>query len=527
MSIHGLNHIGSERKGSGSNKFKAFSPEKGEMLPEEFISATHEEIEETLQLAEQAFQLYNKKSSIEKAVFLETIAQEIENLGDELIFRAMAESGLPEGRIRGERGRTTGQLHLFARVLRDGQWLEASIDTAIPDRAPLPKPDIRSMRRGVGPVVVFTASNFPLAFSTAGGDTASALAAGNPVIVKCHEGHPGTNALVSDAIQNAAKKCNMPNGVFSSLQGTGFELGKTLVMHPATKSVAFTGSHNGGMALWKMAAEREEPIPVFAEMGSINPSFILPRYLDNNTQTLAKNMAGSILLGVGQFCTNPGLIVIQNSDNSDEFIETLAQEIEASAPASMLNENVFNQYNQKVGAISTHKGLSLLNTTESNEDIKSKGTVATVSASTFIQNQELHEEVFGPFSLIVTCNDMEEMELVAVSLNGQLTSGLWLENDEHEAARSLFHIMEERVGRIMINNVPTGVEVCHSMHHGGPFPATTDSRFTSVGADAIKRFSRPVCYQNIPESLLPEELKNGNPLQITRRVNGTVSENAI
>ncbi|MDH5380200.1 MAG: aldehyde dehydrogenase family protein, partial [Cyclobacteriaceae bacterium] len=356
MSIHGLNHIGSERKGSGSNKFKAFSPEKGEMLPEEFISATHEEIEETLQLAEQAFQLYNKKSSIEKAVFLETIAQEIENLGDELIFRAMAESGLPEGRIRGERGRTTGQLHLFARVLRDGQWLEASIDTAIPDRAPLPKPDIRSMRRGVGPVVVFTASNFPLAFSTAGGDTASALAAGNPVIVKCHEGHPGTNALVSDAIQNAAKKCNMPNGVFSSLQGTGFELGKTLVMHPATKSVAFTGSHNGGMALWKMAAEREEPIPVFAEMGSINPSFILPRYLDNNTQTLAKNMAGSILLGVGQFCTNPGLIVIQNSDNSDEFIETLAQEIEASAPASMLNENVFNQYNQKVGAISTHKG---------------------------------------------------------------------------------------------------------------------------------------------------------------------------
>ena len=519
--MHGNNRIGFELSDKGTATLQSFNPATAEARPGQFKCSTKEEIEAAMTKAVHAFVSYSRTTPERRANFLDAIADEILNLGDELVQVAMEESALPEGRIVGERGRTMGQLKLFASLLRDGAWVEATIDTAQPDREPMPKPDIRKMLRPLGPVVVFTASNFPLAFSTAGGDTASALASGCSVIVKAHNSHLHTNELVSDAISKAAKKTDMPDGVFSSLAGEGFELGTTLVRHPKTKAVAFTGSLAGGMALYKMATERDEPIPVFAEMGSINPVIFLPEKLKAETESLAKTYAGSITLGVGQFCTNPGLLIGLESPELDKFCKTLGDEISASRPAVMLNEGIAKNFSKNKEISLAEKRVSLISS--NNVETPSNGAnaaVARVSASDFLCNPNLQHEVFGPYSLVVSCKDQSELDLVISALTGQLTITFMGNENDFNSFENQILSAEKKTGRLIYNGVPTGVEVCASMQHGGPFPAATDSRFTSVGSDAIKRFARPVAFQNAPQFLLPEELKDKNSNGIWRNVDG-------
>ena len=435
----------------------------------------------------------------------------------------MQESGLPEGRITGERGRTIGQLRLFAEIAKEGSWVEASIDTAIPDRTPFPKPDIRKMMVPVGPVVVFTASNFPLAFSTAGGDTASALAAGNPVIVKAHESHLGTNALVAMAIQNAAQKTGMPDGVFSSLNGYGPDLGQKLVRHPLVKSVAFTGSCRAGKALYDAVAERSEPIPVFAEMGSVNPVFLLPGALEKKGQELAIQYAGSVALGVGQFCTNPGILLVKAGNSANQFINELSKAINNTTPATMLNAYVCAGYYKARAEVTQLPGVTMEGIVEGDgADLKGRAAVASVDGANFLKHTELlQSEVFGPFTLVIKSNSEEEFIEIAKKMHGQLTATIMGEDADIKSHQKLISVLQDKVGRLIFNGVPTGVEVCYSMHHGGPFPATTDSRFTSVGSGAIKRFARPLAFQNWPNDLLPQELQNSNPRSIWRIVDGS------
>ncbi len=525
--MHGKNRIGLQLVETSGQTIQAYSTLLNEPLSGDFQTAGKEEVDKALDKASQAYKTYSKMPAAKRADFLDAIADEILALGDELIKRASAESALPEARITGERGRTMNQLKLFASLLREGSWVEASIDTAIPDREPLPKADIRKMRMPVGPVVVFTASNFPLAFSTAGGDTASALAAGNPVIVKAHESHLGTNELVSNAIATAAEKTGMPDGVFSSLAGSGYEIGQQLVVHPATKSVAFTGSFNGGMALYKLAQERDEPIPVFAEMGSVNPVFILPGKLSEDAAGMAKTYAGSITLGVGQFCTNPGLLICVKSEAMDIFVNHLAEEIRSIAPGTMLNKGIAGNYQKKLNEMLQQSGVTPLNEPLNSDEKTGAAVVAKVPAQAFIQNPNLAEEVFGPFSLLVQCEDEQELKQVTNALQGQLTTTFIANDDDVNTYEDVIHMAAEKCGRVIFNGVPTGVEVCHSMQHGGPFPASTDGRFTSVGTDAIKRFSRPVAFQDAPEKILPDELKNANPLSIWRKVDGVTTNSPI
>lgn len=524
--ITGKNYIGNRVSNKGQNTFHAYSAAEFKMLEEKFYSATEEEVKEAVALAKTAFSNYNNISGAKKAEFLETIAQEIINLGDELVKTAMAESALPEGRIIGERGRTVNQIKMFAALLRDGSWVEATIDTAIPDREPLPKSDIRKYRQAVGPVVVFGASNFPLAFSTAGGDTASALASGCPVIVKSHPSHPGTGELVASAIIKAAEKTSMPNGVFSFLNDSGYKVGAQLVTNPDIKSVAFTGSHSGGKALLDLANGRKEPIPVFAEMGSTNPVFILPEKMKLEAESIAAGLAGSITMGVGQFCTNPGLVIAIENEGLETFISSLSAKIKESDPGKMLNKGIEQNYNSKRKEMLKAKGITL----EGNAaEIKGLGnpTVVSVSAEDFISNPDLHQEIFGPFSLIVKCKNNNEMLLAAKQLEGQLTATFQAEVNEFSKYSELINIVKDKVGRIIFNGFPTGVEVCSSMNHGGPYPATTDSRFTSVGTDAIKRFTRPIAFQDWPMEFLPDELKNDNPLNIWRLVDNKFTQSKI
>ncbi len=516
--MNGPNILGFKQSALAQKLMYAFNPSTRKILEGAFHTATPEEIDEAMQLATDAFAIYKNTSGKDKARFLNAIADEILGLGNPLIQRAMAESGLPEGRITGERGRTVNQLRLFAKIAEEGSWVEASIDTAQPDRKPFPKADIRKMLIPIGPVVVFTASNFPLAFSTAGGDTASALAAGCPVIVKAHEAHLGTNTLVSIAIQRAAERTGMPNGVFSSLNGMGIDLGQTLVKHPQTRAVAFTGSHGGGKALFDTAASREVPIPVFAEMGSINPVFLMEKALANQTEMLAQQYAKSVTLGVGQFCTNPGLLIAKDGENLHQFTKHLVQGIEDIAPSTMLNEKVCNNYHHSRAAILKESGVQLEGEVRESTDTQGRSTVASVAASDFLKNPSLQKEIFGPFTLIVKCTTNDEMQQVAAYLGGQLTATLMAEEAELKNHTALINQIQDKVGRLVLNGVPTGVEVCYSMQHGGPYPATTDGRFTSVGAGAIKRFARPLTYQNWTQALLPAELKDGNPLGIWRIV---------
>lgn len=485
----------------------------------QFKDATIEEIDLTMSGAWKAFKVYSKKSLKERAEFMRAIAKELEAAGDELISIAMEETNLPEARLRNERGRTIFQLQSYAAACERGDWLEARIDEAIPDRNP-PKPDIRKMLVPLGPVLVFGAANFPFAYSTAGGDTASALAAGCPVIVKAHPAHARTSERVAQAILKAVADTNMPDGVFSHVHGVSFDTGKALIEHPSVKAVGFTGSFTGGKQLFDWAQQRKEPIPVFAEMSSVNPVFLLPGKMKMAAVEMAKQYAGSISLGVGQFCTNPGLIFAIDNDDLQVFLDQLAEEVKPIAPATMLHAGIFKNYVEKRANTLSQADVETYAVAEATPQInQGVTTIATSTASNFISNPLLHQEVFGPFSLVVKCRDLSEMLELTQYVEGQLTATLMATEEDLKNNEALIDAVKQFCGRFIINGVPTGVEVCLSMQHGGPFPATTDSRFGSVGADAIKRFARPLSFQNWPDEFLPAELQRKNPLGIWRTVN--------
>ena len=498
-----------------------------------FKDASIEEINSAMQNAWAAFHFYKKISLKERANFLHAIAIELENCGDELIQMAMSETNLPEARLRSERGRTILQLNQYADACEKGDWLEARIDTAIPDKIPA-KPDLRKMLIPLGPVVVFGASNFPFAYSTAGGDTATAFAAGCPVIVKAHPAHAQTSEIVAKAILKAATDCTMPDGIFAHVHGASFEVGKALVEHSYTKAVGFTGSLAGGKQLFDWANQRKEPIPVFAEMSSINPVFLLPDKMSKGADgksaaaDIAKIYAGSITLGMGQFCTNPGLIIGLEGPELTTFMEVLGKEITTTVPATMLHPGIFKNYRKKKDEALKQQGVDTVAVSEMKPQLnQGSPTIASATGQTFLNNPVLHQEVFGPYSLVIRCKDMKEMLQVANRLEGQLTATLMATENDIRIHDKIVDAVMNICGRFILNSVPTGVEVCLSMQHGGPFPATTDSRFGSVGADAIKRFARPVAFQNWSNELLPAELKNENALGIWRTVNNEWTKDGL
>lgn len=492
-----------------------------------YKDASVEEVNEALQLSWNAFRQFRKKDLKERAAFLKAIAKELELLGGQLIAVANRETNLGEARLTVELKRTIFQLNSYADACAEGAWLDIRIDTADLNRNHA-KPDLRKMLVPLGPVVVFGASNFPFAYSTAGGDTACALAAGCPVIVKAHPAHAETSELVANAVQQAAVKNNLPKGIFIHLHGASFEVGKALVQHPLTKAVGFTGSFEGGKALFDIANQREEPIPVFAEMGSVNPVFLLPQKLKNETTSIASMYAASITQSTGQFCTNPGILVGIEDESLTQFEKLLGEQIEKVKPMKMLHPGIAKNFVQKREKALTEESVSVAAVTEyeAKED-ESIPTLAEVPAKEFLKNPLLHKEVFGPFSLLVKCRNMKEMIEVANIIEGQLTCSLIATDEETKNNDELVEVLKDKCGRFVVNGVPTGVEIALSMQHGGPYPATTDSRFTSVGADGIKRFARPICFQNWSDELLPQELKNNNPLGLWRTVNNYLTKETI
>jgi alpha-ketoglutaric semialdehyde dehydrogenase len=521
MDLKGKQIIGASLSAEGDEFFQVINPASGETLPTKFSHATENELELACQKASIAFGIYRKKSGQEKAAFLDKIAEEIENIGDDLVTIATSETGLPAARIQGERGRTTGQLRLFAQFLREGSWVNARIETAIPDRQPLPKVDLRMMQRPIGPVGVFGASNFPLAFSVAGGDTASALASGCPVIVKAHSAHPGTSELIGTAIQKAVAASGMPEGTFSLLHGSGRVIGSGLVKHPVIKAIGFTGSYQGGMALFQLAANRPEPIPVYAEMGSTNPVFILPQIMKEKGAEIAQQFSASVTMGVGQFCTNPGMLIAEKTDAYAGFKGDLQTHFSKVSGGVMLTTGIQSAYQKGVAEHLENDQVTVLA-----EGIEGQGFTAVkpvlfqTDTDAIAQSAALSEEIFGPTSVLVEATDKNELLKIAANLEGHLTATIHGTPEELAEYSDLIDLLEQKVGRLLINGFPTGVEVCHAMTHGGPFPASSDSRSTSVGTAAIYRFTRPVSYQNFPDGLLPDELKDTNPLNIWRLVNG-------
>lgn len=526
MELTGKNIIGNKLSQESDATFYGENPATGKKLEPAFYEASQKEINEAIEKASEAFQQYRNKTGKGKADFLEAIAEEILALDTILITRTMEESGLPEARLTGERGRTVGQLKLFAQLLREGSWVDARIDTAHPERKPLPGPDVRSIQKALGPVGVFGASNFPLAFSVAGGDTVSALAAGCPVVFKAHPAHPGTCELVGLAIQRAIKKTSMPEGTFSMVHGRSTDVGMAIVRHPLIKAIGFTGSFFGGKALFDEANKRPNPIPVYAEMGSTNPVFILPRILKEKGEKIAQDLAASVTLGVGQFCTNPGLVFIEQSQDENKFRDNLSKQVNEIAAGIMLTSGIQNNYQRGIEKLSSVEGVAVL-AKGRNEGEGSRGTPHLLhsTAALFLQKHELEEEVFGPSTLAITANNKLQLLQVAERLGGHITATIHGTEEDLQEYAELVTILEQKVGRLLINGYPTGVEVCHAMVHGGPYPATTDSRTTSVGTLAIHRFTRPVCYQNFPQSLLPAELKDDNPLGIWRLVDGERKNN--
>lgn len=519
--ITGRNYIGYRLSASGNKTYKTFNPKLNIENEHTFTEASKDEINEAAALAAEAFKTFRTISGDKKAAFLRAIADRILDLSDTLIETYCSETGLPKGRAEGERGRTVFQLRTFADLVEEGSWVEASIDTAIPDRTPVPKPDLRKMSIPIGPIVVFGASNFPLAYSTAGGDTAAALAAGCPVIVKSHPMHAGTGELVASTVIKAAKETGMPDGVFSNLNSSGIEVGQQLVQHLEVKGVGFTGSIRGGRALYDLASQRDEPIPVFAEMGSINPVVLLPKALKKDMDKWAATYANSITLGTGQFCTNPGLLLGVKGDDLDEFVQKLADEIVKIEPSCMLHPNIVGAYEKnKSKALAQPAVSTVADYDGSVAENHARQALTTVDGATFLNDPTLHQEVFGPFSMVVQCKDAKELETVISKLDGQLTGTLIATSEEVNRHQSLVEALQNRVGRVIFNGVPTGVEVCPSMTHGGPYPASTDSRFTAVGIHSIKRWVRPFSFQDWPDELLPDALKNENPLGISRLVNG-------
>ncbi|WP_271408822.1 aldehyde dehydrogenase (NADP(+)) [Pseudomonas sp. Q1-7] len=525
LNLIGHNYIGGERRAAGDTRLQSLDASTGQALPYTFIQATPEEVDAAATAAAAAYPSFRALAAVRRAGFLEAIADELDALGDDFIALVSRETALPTPRIQGERSRTSTQMRLFARVLRRGDFYGARIDRALPDRQPLPRPDLRQYRIGVGPVAVFGASNFPLAFSTAGGDTASALAAGCPVVFKAHSGHMATAECVADAIIRAAENTGMPKGVFNMIFGSG--VGEALVRHPAIQAVGFTGSLKGGRALCDLAAARAQPIPVFAEMSSVNPVVILPGALQARGATVARELAASVVLGCGQFCTNPGLVLGIRSAAFSDFVAQLGDCIATQPPQTMLNAGTLRSYAEGVGRLHAHPRVTHLAGGEQS-GLQGVPQLFKADVEMLLQGDPLlQEEVFGPTTLVVEVADRDELTRALRTMHGQLTATLIAERDDLLSYRELIGLLEEKAGRVLLNGYPTGVEVCDAMVHGGPYPATSDARGTSVGSLAIDRFLRPVCYQNYPDELLPEALQDANPLGIQRLVDGTCSREPV
>jgi len=522
IELTGTSIIGFARGEKSSETFRAFDPTTGDEIEPPFHSVSIDELHRAAVLADEARIPYSQIPGRERARFLRSIADYIEALGDTLVNRASLETSLPNTRFIGERARTCGQLRMFADLLDEGSWVDARIDHAMPDREPLPKPDVRSMLRPVGPVAVFCASNFPFAYSVAGGDTASALAAGCPVIVNAHTAHPGTAEPVGTAIAKAVADHKMPEGTFSLLFSTGHDIGQALVKHPAIKAVGFTGSRAGGRALMDIVAARPEPIPIYTEMSSVNPTFILPSAVRERGTEIATGLHASVTGGVGQFCTKPGLVFISESTKTPEFISNFKSQILNTPSAPLLTAGIQRAFEKssKERAGETNPTTA---TSESPTGFAVDPVVFETSAVEYLDTPELNDEIFGPTTLLIRSDDHDELLKIASDLEGQLTASVHGTESDFAEYSDLIAILETKVGRLIFNGFSTGVEVCPSMVHGGPYPATSDGRATAVGSRAIERFTRLVCYQNFPDVALPDELKESNPLEIMRMVDGTIS----
>jgi NADP-dependent aldehyde dehydrogenase len=522
MDLRGNQWIGSSESREGKDELQAVDPKTGEALEPRYVEATAAEVDRAFALAAEAHRSWKRLPRARRAELLDRVAEEIEALGDELLERAERETALPASpRLAGERGRTTGQLRMMAAVVREGSFLEPRIDRGQPDRTPLPKPDVRSLRQPLGPVAVFGASNFPLAFSVAGGDTAAAMAAGCPVVAKAHPNHPGTSEMVARAIRRAVDALGLPEGTFSLVHGRTPAVGAALVTHPEARAVGFTGSFAGGKALFDLAASRPRPIPVFAEMGSTNPVFLLPGALEERAEALAEGVAGSVTLGAGQFCTNPGLLIAVRGDATERFAAVLAQRLDAAPAGTLLHAGIRKGWDAGLRRLASVAGVSRLTAAaEDGPGCGARPAAFRTDAATFLSHPELAEEVFGPATVLVECRSADELLGLSRELGGQLTATVHGTAADVEAFGGLTEVLEEKAGRLVFGGYPTGVEVCPAMHHGGPFPATTDPSSTSVGTAAVRRFTRPVCYQNAPASVLPAELADENPEGILRLVDG-------
>ena len=521
MTLTGNLLIGQRAVPGSQAAIRAIDPATNHTLEPAYAGGTGEHVAQACALAWTAFDRYRETSLEQRAAFLDTIAEQIEALGDALIDRAVAESGLPKARIQGERGRTCTQLRTFARVVRDGEWLDVRVDNRLPDRQPLPRADLRQRQVALGPVAVFGASNFPLAFSVAGGDTASALAAGCPVVVKAHGAHPGTSELVGQAVARAVQLCGLPEGVFSLLYGAGREVGIALVSDPRIKAVGFTGSRSGGIALCQAAQARPEPIPVYAEMSSINPVFLFDAALQARAESLAQGFVASLTQGAGQFCTNPGLVIARQGPALQRFIAAASEHVRQAASQTMLTPGIHSAYAAGIAALAENANAQVAASGQPPQGPNQcQAQLFATQAGAFLADPALQAEVFGAASLVVACENDAQVRQVAEHLEGQLTATLHLDDGDLDSARALLPTLERKAGRILVNGWPTGVEVCDAMVHGGPFPATSDARSTSVGTAAILRFLRPVCYQDFPDALLPQALKHGNSLQLRRLLDG-------
>ena len=528
IQLTGKQLVAGEWISAGGNFLNAVNPATGETLAPAFAHATDAEVDAALRAAQRAFVVMRGLSVERRIQLLEAIAAQIMALGDELLQRAQLETGLPPARLTGERARTCNQLKHFADVLREGSWTNAVIDTAEPQRQPLPKPDVRRVARPIGPVVVFGAGNFPFAYGACGGDTASALAAGNPVVVKAHERHPGVNEMFAHAVLAALKECNLPAEIFGLVQGPGATVGQALVQHPATQAVGFTGSKRAGRALFDLAAARPVPIPVFAEMGSLNPLVILPGAIAERGEAIAAGLAQSITAGAGQFCTKPGLVFVIGNAAAENFVAQLAKQM-ASVPATtMLADTMQKNFCAATFVFQKISGVKTVLTNAPSGFAAMPPQLFAVDSATWRAHGELHEEAFGPGAVVVRCRDVADLRETLALTGGNLTATLQTgATDSATDVRELAQLLESHAGRVVFNGFPTGVEVCHAMVHGGPYPATSAPATTSVGALAIQRFVRPVCFQNAPDALLPVELQNANPRGIWRTVNGQWTKNPV
>jgi 2,5-dioxopentanoate dehydrogenase len=526
--LSGLSLIGAREGARGAEPMYASNPTTGQRLQPAFIPATPEEVDLSARLAGEAFGVYRRVSGRDRGAFLRTIAAKIESIAEDVIERAGQETALPRARLQAETARTCGQLRLFAQVAEEGSWVNARVDHADPNRKPAPKPDIRSMLRPLGPVVVFGASNFPLAFSVAGGDTASALAGGNPVIVKAHAAHPGTSELVGRAVQESVRECGLPEGVFSLLFGSGSQVGTALMKHPLVKAGGFTGSRSAGRTLMDVAASRPEPIPFYAEMSSTNPVFILPGALRERAGDIAAGLHTSFTMGAGQFCTKPGMVFLPQGSDAAAFAGKLRQSVAESAPFHLLTKTIHSSYDSAIAQRKTEAAVKLIAEgpqAGADAGFAVSSALFETDAAAFL-GSDLEAEIFGPTTLLVEHSGREQVLAIARSLAGHLTATIHGTEQDLQEFADLIAILETKVGRLVFNGFPTGVEVTHAMVHGGPYPSTSDGRSTSVGSQAIFRFTRLVCYQGFPDSALPDELKDANPLGIWRMIDGGMSHDS-